>query len=82
MNTKMIKVNHQNFIKYDIVYMKKLEKIRTVKQYKQYKYVDRIRQNGELHMNAYNPYIIYELKKLNKEIDTIDKCLINLKKKI
>ena len=37
--------------------MKKLEKIRTVKQYKQYEYTDRIRQNGELHMNAYNPYI-------------------------
>lgn len=78
----MIKVNYQNFINNDIIYMKKIENIRKVKQYKQYEYIDRIRQNNELHMNAYNQYIIFELKKLNHEIDTIDKCLKNMNKKL
>lgn len=77
----MIKINHKNFIKYDIMYMKKLENLRKIKQYKQYECKDIIQQNCELHMNVYNLYIAYEMNKLNNEIYRIDKCLINLKKK-
>jgi len=78
----MIKVNHQKFIEYDIIYLQKLEKQRIVKQHQRYEYRDLIRQNCELHMNTYNPYIIFELKKLNKDIARIDKCMINLKRKM
>lgn len=75
----MIKIYSQNFIKYDKMYMKKLEKLKKLKQYKQYECMDRIRQNADLHMNVYNACVVHKIEKINKDIDEIDKCLKKLK---